>query len=208
MDGNCMVCPMKFDDLSGEFGVFAVSEIKEKDLLWVNGPFHLDHDDLCVQINVEPQEEAVPFAKRRKAATKKFVPVQRPRHLHSYLQNMKDFTDEKDFGSLKNVKEGLKWCDLSLHRSPTMFVNSVTPTDGRQPNIIFEVESDGNGERSIVTATRDIHPGEEILGDYMLNVKDAKKKKTKNKRKRAISDVANTDHKNAGTTKRVHFSTK
>ena len=185
--GKCFISPVQVD--SEDYGVFAWKKIKAQEVLWINGPFSVPHSEVCAKLGVEPKLEADPTRRSssRNSTPQRFVATRSPRHIHSYLQSLKNLENEDDFGHQDNMEH--PWCDLAANYSPTLFLNSITPEDGRRHNVIFEVFTDHTGvEFSQTTAIRDIEPLDEVVGDYMMNKNnDAPKRGKGKKRKRNSS---------------------
>ena len=149
-DAGCYIG--KISTTNDEYGLFCKNAIKKGENLFNNGPFDISHRDLCAFIGV--QHHSVTNFRRKPS----------PRHVLSYVQNMKNFSNPRDFGSRMN--DGIAWCDLKKCCSPALFINSVNTEDTREPNVMFETATDGYVEVSCIKAIRNIEPGQELLETY------------------------------------------
>ncbi len=152
------ICPVSVND-PDNWGLFNQTFKKKDQQIFYVGLLNVEHRDVCELLGVQMEEgpDGIPPSKTL---------VSR-RHIHSFVQSLKQNFDQNDFGSIKN--EGWKWCDLQANKCPSIFMNSIDANDvKRTPNVIFEVDIDENDQpRIILTALRDIHPGEELLGNYL-----------------------------------------
>ena len=103
------------------------------------------------------------------------------RHVHSFVQSSLTPLNQDDFGS--NKHEDVMWCDLQLNKCPSLFMNSINPKgDKRKHNVAFEVEVCHPGpDKLVITAERDIHPGEELLSNYLEEEEEEEEKEEENK---------------------------
>ena len=167
-NAGCFIAPVDYRD-NQNYGLFASNDMFVGERLFTNGIHDVPHEKVCKDVGVQPQ--LYPPNERDNiidASHKANKAPRRKRHIHSFLQNIKDLDDENDFGSYSN--NDIKWVDLASNRSPTLFINSVTNDDGRTANIIFEIElNEYDQEVNYVTVVKNIKAGDEILCDYMLN---------------------------------------
>ena len=164
-------------------GVFAATDIPEKTRLFKTGTFNVSHAQVCSFVGVEGGTD-VSEPKR-----KRFIPPKSIRHIYTFVQNLKSLKNEKDFGAFENIEdEDIKWLDLVANCSPSLFINSVSAQDGRQPNVEFSVDAKAVQE-GFIESTRFIAMGEELLLSYMrdgntpMKARSNRRKGTKKKKK-------------------------
>ena len=182
-NAGCFIAPVDYRNESN-YGLFASTDIQVNERLFCNGIHTIPHEDVCYWVGVEPEQYPREKDNLREDSSrrlpKKFTPptAKKIRHIHSYLQNLKNIVDEDDFGAFANRE--IQWVDLVDSFSPTLFINSVTNDDGRTPNIQFEIELDSEdsvSEVNMVTVTKPIKAFDEILCDYMVYRSAPKKRR-------------------------------